>query len=227
MLKGAAVGDLCAGLAYSVALNYLNRVVRGRKIGNVIFFQGGTAYNDAVAAAFSQILQKRIIVPPHNGVIGAIGMALIARERMLDAARRPSKFRGYDLSKVNFTTREFVCRACSNCCDMKEFKIEGERSYWGDKCSDRFRKRAKTDRKPVIEDLLEHREQLLEEVLRPATGQAADDRHSAHHVLLRPLPLLVRLLPGAGIRRGAFLADRPARFAPSAKSWPSRSHASR
>ena len=57
-------------------------MVRGRKIGNVIFFQGGTAYNDAVAAAFSHVLQKRIIVPPHNGVIGAIGMALIARERM-------------------------------------------------------------------------------------------------------------------------------------------------
>ena len=85
MLKGAEVGDLSAGLAYSVALNYLNRVVRGRKIGNVIFFQGGTAYNDAVAAAFSQILGKRIIVPPHNGVIGAIGMALIAQERMQHA----------------------------------------------------------------------------------------------------------------------------------------------
>ncbi|MFB3916958.1 MAG: acyl-CoA dehydratase activase [Terriglobales bacterium] len=170
MLKGAEVGDLCAGLAYSVALNYLNRVVRGRKIGNTIFFQGGTAYNDAVAAAFSQVLGKRIIVPPHNGVIGAIGMALIAREVMKDAGK-PSKFRGYDLGKVDFTTREFVCHACSNYCDMKEFKIEGQKSYWGDKCSDKFRKRAKTDRKPVIEDLLEYRDKVLEEALRPATGK--------------------------------------------------------
>jgi predicted CoA-substrate-specific enzyme activase len=88
LLKGAEVGDLCAGLAYSVALNYLNRVVRGRKIGNTIFFQGGTAYNDAVAAAFSLILQKPIIVPPHNGVIGAIGMALIASERMQASGAR-------------------------------------------------------------------------------------------------------------------------------------------
>ena len=150
MHKGAEVGDLSAGLAYSVALNYLNRVVRGRKIGNVIFFQGGTAYNDAVAAAFSQILGKRIIVPPHNGVIGAIGMALIARDRM-KARRHASRFRGYDLDRVNFTTREFVCQACSNFCDMKEFNIEGQRTYWGDKCSDKFRKRARTDRQPVIE----------------------------------------------------------------------------
>jgi predicted CoA-substrate-specific enzyme activase len=166
LLKGAEVGDLCAGLAYSVALNYLNRVVRGRRIGKVIFFQGGTAYNDAVAAAFSQILGKPIIVPPHNGVIGAIGMALLARERM-QGHGRPSRFRGYDLYRVNFTARDFVCKACSNYCDMKEFVIEGEKTYWGDQCSDKFRKRARSDRKPVIEDLVEYREKLLEEVLVP------------------------------------------------------------
>ncbi|MBZ5668342.1 MAG: acyl-CoA dehydratase activase [Acidobacteriia bacterium] len=169
MHKGAEVGDLAAGLAYSVALNYLNRVVRGRKIGSVIFFQGGTAYNDAVAAAFSQILGKPIIVPPHNGVIGAIGMALIARDRM-KATGQASRFRGYDLNRVNFTSREFVCHACSNYCDMKEFSIEGQRSYWGDKCSDKFRKRARTDRKPVIEDLIDWRDKLLEETLLPPKG---------------------------------------------------------
>jgi predicted CoA-substrate-specific enzyme activase len=170
LLKGAEIGDLAAGLAYSVALNYLNRVVRGRKIGDVIFFQGGTAYNDAVAAAFSQILQKTIIVPPHNGVIGAIGMALLARDRMANADN-PSKFRGYNLDNVDFTTREFVCQACSNLCDIKEFKIEGNKTYWGDKCSDKFRKRARTDRLPVIDDLVEYRDKLLEEVLRPPQGR--------------------------------------------------------
>ena len=211
MHKGAEVGDLAAGLAYSVALNYLNRVVRGRKIGKVIFFQGGTAYNDAVAAAFSQILGKQIIVPPHNGVIGAIGMALIARDRMKDAGQ-PSRFRGYDLGRVNFTTREFVCQACSNFCDMKEFNIEGQRTYWGDKCSDKFRKRARTDRQPVIEDLIEWREKLLEEVLLPTPGRQPHGGNSAHHVLLRSLPLLVRLFPGAGFRRRGVFAHRPQDF---------------
>ena len=166
MLKGAAVADLCAGLAYSVALNYLNRVVRGRNLGNVIYFQGGTAYNDAVAAAFSVILNKPIVVPPHNGVIGAIGMALIARDRM-QASGETSRFRGFDLKRVNFTSRDFVCRACSNYCDMKEFLIEGEKSYWGDQCSDKFRKRSRTDREPVIEDLVSCRDQLLEAAQEP------------------------------------------------------------
>jgi len=169
LLKGAEKGDLAAGLAYSVALNYLNRVVRGRKIGKNIFFQGGTAYNDAVAAAFSQILGQTVIVPPHNGVIGAIGMALIAQERMKHS-QQASKFRGYDLNAIDYTTREFVCQACSNLCDIKEFKIEGNKTYWGDKCSDKFRKRARTDRVPAIPDLVEFRDKLLEEVYRPPIG---------------------------------------------------------
>jgi len=166
LLDGAQVPDLCAGLAYSVAMNYLNRVVRERKIGNVIYFQGGTAYNDAVAAAFAQILNKTVTVPPHNGVIGAIGMALLARERMQNADR-PSRFRGYDLNRVDYTSRDFVCRACSNDCEMKEFVIEGQKSYWGDKCSDKFRKRTRTDREPVIADLIEIRDKLLLQTWRP------------------------------------------------------------
>ena len=69
-----------------------SRRPRARKIGDVIYFQGGTAFNDAVAAAFSIILKKSIVVPPHNGVIGAIGMALIARDRMLASAREQPDF---------------------------------------------------------------------------------------------------------------------------------------
>ena len=74
------------------------------------------------------------------------------------------------MQRVNFTTREFVCQACSNFCDIKEFNIEGQKSYWGDKCSDKFRKRARADRKPVIDDLSTFRDQLLEEAPVPAKG---------------------------------------------------------
>ena len=96
--RGAVLQDVVAGLAYSIATNYLNRVVRSRKIGDVIFFQGGTAYNDSVAAAFSSILDKEIIVPPFNGVMGAVGVALLAREKMIDS-QDPSSFRGFDLNQ--------------------------------------------------------------------------------------------------------------------------------
>ena len=170
--QGAGVDEICAGLAYSVALNYLNRVVRGRPIGENVFFQGGTAYNDSVAAAFSQILEKPIIIPPHNGVVGAIGMALLARE-VVERRGRETGFRGWSTEEVDYTLREFTCKGCSNTCDMQQFTVEGEKTYWGDKCSDRYRKQAKTDHKPVIPDLVEARmEALLGDYVEPeVTGR--------------------------------------------------------
>ena len=158
--RGADKKDLVAGLAYSIAYNYLNRLVGRRHIGDTIYFQGGTAYNDSVAAAFSMILDKDIIVPPHNGVVGAIGVALLAREKMA-ATQAPSRFRGWDLEKVDYTIREFTCKGCSNECDIRQFTIGDEKTYWGDKCSDRYRKRAKVDKEPIIRDLVEFRNALV------------------------------------------------------------------
>jgi predicted CoA-substrate-specific enzyme activase len=159
--NGAKREDVIAGLAYSVVQNYLNRVVRGRTIGDVVFFQGGTAYNRAVAAAFSAVLNKTVIVPPHAGVMGAYGVALMARDKMHSAGRL-SHFRGFDIGEVNYSVREFACKSCQNHCDIQEFDVEGEKTYWGDKCSDRFRKQIKTEKKPVIDDLLAFRQQELE-----------------------------------------------------------------
>jgi predicted CoA-substrate-specific enzyme activase len=158
--RGAQKEDLVAGLSYSIAYNYLHRLVRDRKVGDCVYFQGGTAYNDAVAAAFSGILGKEIIVPPHNGVMGALGMALLARERM-QRTGRDTTFRGWDLQAVDYTVVDFVCKGCTNACDVRQFTIEGEKTYWGDKCSDRYRKRAKVEKQPVIEDLIAYRETTL------------------------------------------------------------------
>jgi predicted CoA-substrate-specific enzyme activase len=195
--KAETVPNLLAGLAYSIALNYLNRVVRGRKIGNVIYFQGGTAYNDAVTAAFASLLGKKITVPPYNGVMGAVGMALIARQWQ-QATGAASRFRGYDLHKLQLATRDFVCKACSNLCDMKEFTIEGQKSFWGDKCSDKFRKPSATGRKPVIDDLFAYREKLLE-ALPSATGGAFKVGLPRAMSMLERLPFWKRYFAELGI----------------------------
>jgi len=160
MQRGADRADVIAGLAYSIAHNYINRVVRGRPIGDCIFFQGGTAYNDAVAAAFSIICKREIIVPPHNAVLGAIGAALLARDKIAATGTR-TRFRGYDMTQVDYTLREFTCHGCGNQCSIQEFNVEGEKTFWGDKCSDRFRKQVKTERKPTIPDLVALRHELL------------------------------------------------------------------
>jgi predicted CoA-substrate-specific enzyme activase len=168
--RGASLEKIVAGLAYSVATNYINRVVRGRKIGEVIFFQGGTAYNDSVAAAFSSILGKRIIVPPFNGVMGALGVALLAREKMLSRSKT-SAFRGFDLDKVDYDILEFTCKGCTNFCQMQRFTVEGEKTYWGDKCSERYRKAVKCEHEAVIEDLIDYRRRQLLEDYDPDFGE--------------------------------------------------------
>lgn len=70
--------------AYSIATNYLHRVVEKRPVGDHILFQGGVAFNMAVLAAFERLTGKAITVPPHNEVMGAIGCCLIARRKMLE-----------------------------------------------------------------------------------------------------------------------------------------------
>jgi predicted CoA-substrate-specific enzyme activase len=158
--RGEEKRDIIAGLANSVVLNYLNRVVRDRKVGNSIFFQGGTAYNDAVVAAFAMVTGKEITVPPHNGVVGAIGAALLARDSM-NVRGGDTMFKGFDIGNIDYNLREFTCQACSNTCTIQEFTVDGEKTYWGDKCSDRYRKRRKTSRTPVVEDLHAKYETLL------------------------------------------------------------------
>jgi predicted nucleotide-binding protein (sugar kinase/HSP70/actin superfamily) len=44
---------------------------------------------------------------------------------------------------------------------VQRFTIEGEQTYWGDKCSERYRKAVKCEREPVVENLIEFRRQKL------------------------------------------------------------------
>ncbi|MBN1423361.1 hypothetical protein JXA88_02290 [Candidatus Fermentibacteria bacterium] len=183
--QGAPVPDIAAGLAYSVVQNYVHRVVRGRPIDGVIFFQGGTAYNDAVAAAFSQVLDTTVIVPPYNGVIGAIGAALLAREWAQTTARKTT-FRGTALKRLKYGLREFTCQGCQNYCSIQEFTVEGERSYWGDQCSDRFRKRQRTEIQPVTEDLYRLYHDLLPGDISSSHGPTVGIPRTMHAIELLP-----------------------------------------
>lgn len=161
--QGVPKSDILAGLAYSVVQNYLSKVVKKRPLGKTIFFQGGTAYNDAVVAAFATLLDREIVVPPHNGIIGAIGAGLLARDKVITMHSK-TRFRGWNMDTIQFQRREFTCQACSNRCEIEEFSIGEEKTYWGDKCSSRYRKPSKTNRKSVIPNLIQFRENLINEI---------------------------------------------------------------
>lgn len=63
MNEGISKEDICAGLVYSVCMNYLNRVKGSRPVGKKIFMQGGVCYNKAVPVAMAALVGKNIVVP--------------------------------------------------------------------------------------------------------------------------------------------------------------------
>ncbi len=155
--RGAPKDDLIAGLSYSIVQNYLNRVVGDRRIGNRIFFQGGTAFNKGVVAAFERVLDKAIIVPENHDVTGAIGVAILAKE---ERTWERSSFKGFDLSKRRYEHSSFECKGCENLCLIRKVSVEGEKPlFYGSRCEkyDVIR-RTKGSSLP---DLFEEREKML------------------------------------------------------------------
>ncbi|MBF0459375.1 MAG: CoA protein activase [Nitrospirae bacterium] len=154
--RGAEKNDLLAGLSYSIVENYINRVVAGKRIGKKIFFQGGTAHNKAVVAAFEKFTGQMVTVPPNHDVTGAIGMALIARDAM--QAVKSSAFKGFSITTRPYSVSSFECKSCSNVCEINRVSIEGEtrKLFYGGRC-EKYDIKEKSD----LEDFFAFREELL------------------------------------------------------------------
>jgi predicted CoA-substrate-specific enzyme activase len=155
--RGAAKEDLVAGLSYSIVQNYLNKVVEDRRIGQNVFYQGATAANRGIVAAFEEVLGKRITVPPHHDVTGAIGAAILAmRERTWETSR----FKGFDLADRKYQISSFECSGCANHCEIRQVQVEGEKPlFYGSRCE---KYEVDQQRKVVdLPDLLLERENLL------------------------------------------------------------------
>ncbi len=151
--------DLLAGLSYSIANNYIEKVVGNKKIGERIYFQGGVAGNKSVVAAFESILGKKIIVPQSHDVTGAIGAALIAMERKGGDGR--SGFVGFDLMDREYDVTSFECQHCPNHCQIKRMSVGGEfKSFYGGIC-DRYEQKEGQTPDQVLPDLFKEREEML------------------------------------------------------------------
>lgn len=168
--NGASTDQLVAGLAYSIVHNYLNRVVEGRRIGNRIFFQGGVAANAAVVSAFEEVTGKKIIVPEHHDVTGAIGVAMLAKNH-----KKPKcGFKGFDLSQKKYEISTFECRDCANVCEIRQVVVEGEKPlYYGSRCEKYDIDEAK--KKNDLPDLFEERNKMLVTAYHQGKGKVKED----------------------------------------------------
>ena len=93
------IGDLLAGACKAQARTILNSV--GQLLlnapGRKILFQGGVAFNKAVAFFLNKLTGSEIIIPQYHEVMGALGAAVIAKK--LDELKEGGKF---DLAKVEY-----------------------------------------------------------------------------------------------------------------------------
>ncbi len=135
--EGASVGDISAGLAYSVIKNAILKVIKltdPKQLGNKIVVQGGTFYNDAVLRTFERISGCHAIRPDIAGIMGAFGAALIARDREEETG--PTNMLSIDeILKLNYDTTMSRCPHCNNHCllTINEFG-NGRKFISGNRC---------------------------------------------------------------------------------------------
>lgn len=128
--RGHSKNQVLASVLHSVRDNYLTKVANIAKIGDHILFQGATAKNKALVAAFEQKLNKPIHVSKFCHLTGALGVALMARQENILQTR----FKGFMLHKESIPVRQEVCTLCQNNCKLTIAQMAGETLAYGFLC---------------------------------------------------------------------------------------------
>lgn len=133
---GYSKDESLAAVLYSVVQNYLNKVVARRYYSDEkIFFQGATARNPGLVAAFENLLGVKMVVSPYAHVMGAWGAALLIKE-IIEKGGKNTRFRGLDLTSRKIELKNERCNQCINKCEITFAEIEGvyEKPSWGYMC---------------------------------------------------------------------------------------------
>jgi len=135
--EGAALEDISAGLSYSLIKNAIYKVIKMRNaedLGREIVVQGGTFQNDAVLRSMETIVGKEVIRPDIAHLMGAFGVALIARERIIEGQQSTLLTRE-QLGGFSINTRMNRCNGCGNSCLLTTSKFsDGKRYISGNRC---------------------------------------------------------------------------------------------
>ena len=139
--EGYSVGDISAGLSYSVIKNAIQKVMKVRDtatLGNHIVVQGGTFYNDAVLRAFELIVGKNVIRPNIAGLMGAYGVALLAKEQFEtnnDKEYTSTILKNNELDSLKIDSSHVRCGLCENHCLLTINKFSNGKKYIsGNRC---------------------------------------------------------------------------------------------
>ena len=139
--EGYSVGDISSGLSYSIIKNAIQKVMKVRNpktLGNHIVVQGGTFYNDAVLRAFELIVGKDVVRPDIAGLMGAYGVALLAKEQYhsnLDMEYYSTILKAEELDKLEVKVNHVRCNGCENHCQLTiNTFANGKKFISGNRC---------------------------------------------------------------------------------------------
>jgi len=114
---GYPVEDLLYGLCQALVRNYLSNLALGKELLPIFSFQGGVATNSGMVKAFEEALGHKVIVPDNHQTMGAIGAALLAMENH-QYTEIPTKFKGWEVGDMHFSSITCECNGCSNNCEV-------------------------------------------------------------------------------------------------------------
>lgn len=155
--EGAQVGDISAGLSYSVIKNALFKVIKIRDpkdMGKKIIVQGGTFYNNAVLRSFELVSEREAIRPDIAGLMGAFGAAIIAKERYEQGAVS-TLLSKEQIESFGMETDLRRCGMCNNNCllTINKFSTE-EELISGNRCE---RPLGKIEKKEEIPNMYDYK----------------------------------------------------------------------
>jgi len=156
LTEGYAIDEVLASVLHSVRENYLLKVATESNIGDIVFFQGATAKNKALVAAFEQRLKKPILVSRFCHLTGALGTALT----LVDENVSNSAFRGIDIYKKEIPVTFEVCDICTNHCKISVAQINGEKVAYGFLCGRDYDTQQYVNNKISGFDLLKERKKI-------------------------------------------------------------------
>jgi len=135
LTEGYSIEEVLASVLHSVRENYLLKVANESRIGDIIFFQGATAKNKALVAAFEQHLKKPVLVSKFCHLTGAMGTGLfLLDENKINHDHYTSKFRGISLYKSTIPVESEICDYCTNHCKLSVVTIQNEKIAYGFLC---------------------------------------------------------------------------------------------
>ena len=135
--EGATIGDISAGLSYSIIKNALYKVIKLRDsedAGQKIVVQGGTFLNIAVLRSIELILGKEVIRPDISGIMGAYGAALYSREKFVEETVSGILNKD-EIKNFNVHNQNGRCKSCENLCLLTISKFnDGSKYITGNRC---------------------------------------------------------------------------------------------